>query len=77
MELRRFQRVALRAGESKTVRFTIGMDDLALYDANMKRVAEPGYFRVYTGGNSRDVQDARFKLSTPDDKPIAVPETCH
>jgi beta-glucosidase len=77
MELRRFQRVALRAGESKTVRFTIGMDDLALYDAHMKRVAEPGWFRVYTGGNSRDVQDARFKLSTPDDKPIAVPESCH
>jgi beta-glucosidase len=76
LELKRFKRVMLAAGESASVRFSLRMDDLAFYDGQMKRVAEPGYFRVLTGGNSRDLTGARFRLSTPGGVSIAVPETC-
>jgi len=74
-ELRRFRRVHLRAGESTTVRFALGMDDLAFYDLRMRRVAEPGWFRVMTGSSSRDVQEVQFRLDSPSG-PIPVPERC-
>lgn len=76
MELRRFRRVHLRPGEQQTVRFALGMDDLAFYDAEMRRVAEPGFFRVITGPNARDVQEARFQLTSPGGASIPVPERC-
>jgi Beta-glucosidase-related glycosidases len=75
-ELRRFKRLMLGPGESAVVHFSLGMNDLAFYDAHMKRVAEPGYFRVMTGSNSRDVTSARFRLTTTADVPILVPEAC-
>lgn len=61
-ELRGFQRVELQPGESKTVRFTLGEDDLALYDAQMRRVVEPGTFTVFTGGDSLAAQSATFEV---------------
>ncbi|MDH5833847.1 beta-glucosidase BglX [Luteimonas kalidii] len=61
-ELRGFQRVDLQPGESKEVRFTLGEDDLALYDARMRRVVEPGSFTVFTGGDSLASQSATFEV---------------
>lgn len=61
-ELRGFQRVDLQPGESKTVRFTLGEEDLALYDAQMRRVVEPGTFTVFTGGDSLAAQSATFEV---------------
>lgn len=61
-ELKGFQRIFLKAGESKTVTFRIGADDLKFYNSELKYVAEPGEFRVFVGGNSRDVQQGGFTL---------------
>jgi beta-glucosidase len=61
-ELKGFQKIELKAGESKTVTFTISVDDLKFYNSNLKFVAEPGNFKVFIGTNSRDVKEADFKL---------------
>jgi len=61
-ELKGFQKIELKAGETKTVTFTIGVNDLKFYNSDLKFVAEPGDFKVFIGGNSRDVKEASFKL---------------
>ncbi|MGR4877565.1 beta-glucosidase BglX [Pseudoxanthomonas sp. LARHCG66] len=61
-QLRGFQRVALQPGESKTVTFTLGFDDLAMYDARMQQVVEPGTFTVFVGGSSDRTQQATFTV---------------
>ncbi len=61
-ELKGFQKIALKAGESKTVSFDITVNDLKYYNYDLKYVAEPGDFNVFIGGNSRDVKEAGFKL---------------
>jgi len=53
-ELKGFERVSLRPGESKTVAFDITPESLAFYDVNMKYVVEPGEFEVMVGSSSRD-----------------------
>ncbi|CAN5308889.1 beta-glucosidase BglX [soil metagenome] len=61
-ELKGFQKIALKAGESKKVSFTISNKDLKFYNSDLKYVAEPGNYKVFIGGNSRDVKEADFKL---------------
>ncbi|HEX7049211.1 MAG TPA: glycoside hydrolase family 3 N-terminal domain-containing protein [Longimicrobiales bacterium] len=61
-ELRAFQRVTLRPGETRTISFTLRPDDLAFYGPDMRRIIEPGFFTVYVGGDSVDVQQARFEV---------------
>ncbi len=61
-ELKGFQKIDLKAGESKSVSFTISVNDLKFYNGDLKYVAEPGDFKVFIGGNSRDVKEAGFKL---------------
>lgn len=55
-QLRGFERVTLKPGEKRTVRFTLHPDDLALYDRNMNRVVEPGEFEVMIGSSSTDIR---------------------
>ncbi|SFQ81529.1 glycoside hydrolase family 3 N-terminal domain-containing protein [Hymenobacter arizonensis] len=55
-QLRGFERVPLRPGEKKTVRFTLRPDDLALFNQSMKRVVEPGRFEVLIGSSSTDIR---------------------
>jgi beta-glucosidase len=62
-ELKGFQKIILLRGESKTVSFTINVNDLKFYDQNMKWIAEPGMFRVYIGTNSNDLKMASFTLT--------------
>lgn len=61
-ELKGFEKVELKAGESRTVSFTINAETLKFYNYDLKYVAEPGDFNVFIGGNSRDVKEASFKL---------------
>lgn len=61
-ELKGFQKIELKPGESKTVSFTISVEDLKFYNSNLKYIAEPGDFKVFIGTNSRDVKEAGFKL---------------
>jgi len=60
-ELKGFQKVFLKAGESRKIDFRIDTDMLKFWNANLQWVAEPGDFKVHVGGNSRDT---RFKLLT-------------
>lgn len=62
-QLRGFQRIHLAAGESRTVPFTLSLDDLAFYNADMEFVVEPGFFTVYVGSSSVDVQEVRFEVT--------------
>lgn len=61
-ELKGFQKVELKAGESKHVSFTIRVNDLKFYNSDLKFVAEPGDFKLFVGGNSRDVKEVNFTL---------------
>ena len=61
-ELKGFQKIELKAGASKTVSFDITVNDLKYYNYELKYVAEPGDFKIFIGGNSRDVKEANFKL---------------
>ena len=61
-ELKGFQKIELKAGETKNITFTISVNDLKFYNSDLKFVAEPGDFKVFIGGNSRDVKEGAFKL---------------
>jgi beta-glucosidase len=62
-ELKGFQKISLNPGETKTVTFSIGINDLKFYNSDLKLVAEPGDFKVFIGTNSRDVKEASFTLT--------------
>ena len=62
-ELKGFQKVMLKRGESKTLTFRLAPDALKFYNNDLKFAAEPGDFKVMVGGNSRDVQIVPFKLA--------------
>jgi beta-glucosidase len=54
-ELKAFQRVNIKPGETRTVSFSIGPQELQFYNREMKRVVEPGTFKVMVGPNSVDL----------------------
>jgi len=53
-ELKGYQRVFLKAGETKKIKFTINSESLAFYDIDMNYVVEPGTFTIMTGSSSND-----------------------
>ncbi len=55
-ELKGFQKIELKAGESKMVTFAITPNDLKFYNYELKNDWEPGEFEIMIGGNSRDVK---------------------
>lgn len=55
-ELKGFQRVTLQAGETQEIRFTLTPEELSHLDLNMKRIVEPGDFRVMLGSSSKDIR---------------------
>ncbi|MBC7566671.1 MAG: beta-glucosidase BglX [Pedobacter sp.] len=61
-ELKGFQKIRLVPGEQKTVTFKISSDDLRFYNAALKYDSEPGDFKIFIGGNSKDVMESSFKL---------------
>lgn len=61
-ELKGFQKVFLRAGESKTVSFKITPELLRFYDYDLNHVAEPGDFDLFIGGSSQATKTARITL---------------
>jgi beta-glucosidase len=61
-ELKGFQKVSLKPGESKEITFNIAENDLKFYNSDLKFVAEPGDFKLFIGTNSRDVKEASFTL---------------
>ena len=61
-ELKGFEKIFLKAGESRKVSFSITPELLKFYNYDLQFVCEPGDFDVMIGGNSRDVKKARFLL---------------
>lgn len=61
-ELKAFQRIFLKAGESKEVNFTLTDKDLSFYDADGNTRLEPGAFKVFVGGDSKKVLEKDFQL---------------
>ena len=61
-ELKDFAKVSLEPGEEKEVVFEIPFEKLGYYDREMNYVVEPGLFRFYVGGNSRDTLMAESVL---------------
>ena len=57
-ELKGFQKVFLKAGETKTVSLNITQQDLKFYNYDLKYDWEPGDFVIMVGGNSRDIKSA-------------------
>lgn len=54
--LRRFEKVALKAGETKTVTFKLKLNDLSFINLENKRVVEPGDFEFQVGSSSNDIK---------------------
>lgn len=54
--LRGFERISLKPGEEKTVRFRLTSQDMGLWDKNMNFVVEPGRFNVMIGASSTDIK---------------------
>lgn len=52
-QLKRFEKVSLKAGETRVVKFTIPYDELKYYDWNMEEISCEGVLKVYIGGDSR------------------------
>jgi len=61
-ELKGFQKVAIKKGETKTVTFKLTKEDLKFYNYNLDFVAEPGDFEVFVGTNSDADLKSKFKL---------------
>ena len=61
-ELKAFERIPLKAGETREVTFTITPAQLGFYTAEGQFTVEPGDFDIMTGPNSRDITSARLTL---------------
>lgn len=59
-ELKGFQKIAIKAGESKKISFPITTADLKFYNYDLKYDWEPGEFEIMIGGNSRDVKVSKL-----------------
>lgn len=61
-ELKGFQRLSLKAGETATATFTIDASKLKFYNYDLKEVVELGEFDVMVGPNSRDLKRATITV---------------
>ncbi|TRX20468.1 beta-glucosidase BglX [Flavobacterium franklandianum] len=61
-ELKGFEKINLKKGETKTVSFEISSEDLKFYTIEMKNEAEAGNFEVFVGENSNTDRKANFEL---------------
>ena len=62
-ELKGFEKIALKPGQSQQVCFKLNSDDLAFYTRDMSFKAETGDFRLFIGTSSEDLQATEFKLT--------------
>lgn len=60
--LKGFQRVTLAPGESKSLIFELGYDELAFFDNSGRQRVEPSEYTVWVGGDSNATASARFTV---------------
>ncbi|HET6807115.1 MAG TPA: glycoside hydrolase family 3 N-terminal domain-containing protein [Frateuria sp.] len=61
--LKGFQRVTLKPGESRQVRFELGFPELSFYDVHSRQVVEPTHYTVWVGGSSQATAQAAFDVT--------------
>jgi beta-glucosidase len=61
-ELRGFRRITLEPGETKSVEMPLGPSELAFLNREMRRVVEPGEFKIMVGGNSEDLIETKLSV---------------
>ena len=57
-ELKNFQKIFLKKGESKTIHFSLSSNDLKFYNGNLDYVFEPGKYKIFAGSNSDTLNEA-------------------
>ena len=62
-ELKGFQKVFLKKGESKEIGFYLTVNDLRFYNDKLQYIYEPGDFKVFVGGSSDNVKEAAFSIA--------------
>jgi beta-glucosidase len=62
-ELKGFQRVTLKPGETRHLVFTLGREELAHYNLDMEKTVEPGTIHVWVGGSSLASEGADFDIT--------------
>jgi beta-glucosidase len=61
--LRGFERITLAPGESRSLTFTLGPQEMGLWDKDMRFTVEPGSFTVGVGASSQDIRlEGHFTL---------------
>ena len=60
--LKGFERVFIKKGETKHIKFTLSPEELAIWNREMVRVVEPGEFEIMIGGNSTDLLKTKFTV---------------
>ena len=61
-ELKGFQKVMIKKGETKTLVFSITKDDLAFYHSDLKKFREPGEFVISVGTNSTETMSKTIEI---------------
>lgn len=61
-ELKGFEKIKIGPGESRVVTFRLTEKDLSYWNHEARFKADPGKFKVFIGGNSRDVKELDFEL---------------
>ncbi|MBP8244753.1 MAG: glycoside hydrolase family 3 C-terminal domain-containing protein, partial [Chitinophagaceae bacterium] len=61
-ELKGFQQVYLKEGESKVISFTLTANDLRFYNDQLQYIYEPGEFKLFIGSSSDMVKEVGFEL---------------
>jgi beta-glucosidase len=61
-ELKGFEKIHLKAGEMRNVKFKLTANDLSFYKSDLSFGSESGIFELFIGANSRDLKKAEFVL---------------
>jgi len=62
-ELKGFQRIELRPGQTQQIEFSLGFEDLSYYDLTMNRIIEPTDYEVWVGGSSGATLGMQFEVT--------------
>jgi beta-glucosidase len=65
MELKGFRRITLAPGERRTVTLEVGPEQLSYHGPDLRRIVEPGRFRLMVGGSSADVKSIGLEVMEP------------
>jgi beta-glucosidase len=60
--LKGFQRITLQPGETRTVNFSVGTEQLQYLDESMQRRVEPGQFELMVGGSSQTTEKITLEV---------------